>query len=67
MSLFGLFFGLNQSEQLFLFGAKWNILIAYGQYWRLLTAMFLHVGIIHLFFNSYALYIYGPIVESPVW
>jgi rhomboid protease GluP len=64
MSLFGLFFGLNQSEQLFLFGAKWNILIAYGQYWRLLTAMFLHVGIIHLFFNSYALYIYGPIVES---
>lgn len=64
MSLFGLFFGLNQSEQLLLFGAKWNILIAYGQYWRLLTAMFLHVGITHLFFNSYALYIYGPIVES---
>jgi rhomboid protease GluP len=26
--------------------------------------MFLHVNLIHLFFNSYALFIYGPIVEK---
>ncbi|MDD2504265.1 MAG: rhomboid family intramembrane serine protease [Clostridia bacterium] len=64
MSLFGFLYGWDQGEQLILFGAKVNILIAYGQYWRLLTAMFLHIGILHLFFNSYALYIYGPIVES---
>lgn len=64
MSLVGFIYRLNQGEQLILFGAKVNILIAYGQYWRLLTAMFLHIGIAHLFFNSYALYIYGPIVES---
>ena len=64
MSLFGFLFRLSQGEQLLLFGAKVNILVAYGQYWRLLTAMFLHIGIMHLFFNSYALYIYGPIVES---
>ncbi|NLC43177.1 MAG: rhomboid family intramembrane serine protease [Clostridiales bacterium] len=64
MTLAGYIYQLNQGEQLILFGAKVNILIAYGQYWRLLTAMFLHIGIVHLFFNSYALYIYGPIVES---
>lgn len=64
MTIVGFGFGLSQSEQLFIFGAKVNKLIALGQYWRLFTAMFLHIGIAHLFFNSYALYIYGPIVEQ---
>jgi len=45
------------------FGAKVNVLIASGQYWRLFTPMFLHIGIVHLFFNSYALYTYGTLVE----
>lgn len=64
MSLVGLLMGWNQSQQLFYFGAKVNLLIVQGEYWRLLTAMFLHIGILHLFFNSYALYIYGPLVEK---
>jgi rhomboid protease GluP len=63
MNLIGILFGWDQGQQLLIFGAKVNILIAYGQYWRLLTAMFLHIGLAHLFFNTYALYIYGPIVE----
>jgi membrane associated rhomboid family serine protease len=63
MSLVGLFMGWSQSQQLYYFGAKVNVLIAQGEYWRLLTPMFLHVGLAHLFFNSYALYIYGPAVE----
>jgi rhomboid protease GluP len=64
MSLFGLLFDLGVTHQLVLFGAKVNTLIAQGQIWRLLSAMFLHVNLIHLFFNSYALFIYGPIVEK---
>lgn len=64
MSLFGMILGLSVSEQLNLFGAKVNELIIAGQYWRLITPMFLHVNMVHLFFNSYALYIYGPIVEK---
>lgn len=64
MTITGAIFGLNQSQQLLIFGAKVNQLIAVGQYWRLFTAMFLHIGISHLFFNSYALYIYGPVVEQ---
>ena len=35
-----------------------------GQYWRLLTVMVLHAGVIHWAFNSYALYIFGPLLES---
>lgn len=41
-------------------GAKVNVLIADGQYWRLLTATFLHGNLIHIFFNGYALYALGP-------
>lgn len=31
---------------------------------RLVTSMFLHAGILHLGFNMYALYIFGPQIES---
>jgi membrane associated rhomboid family serine protease len=34
------------------------------QYWRLITPMFLHAGLIHLAFNSYALYLLGFLVED---
>lgn len=45
-------------------GAKINILINDGQYYRLLTAAFLHGGIIHIFFNMSALNIIGKEVET---
>ena len=48
---------------LILFGAKYNPAIVAGQYWRLLTACFVHIGLIHLLFNSYALYSFGSEVE----
>lgn len=64
MSFTGVIMGWNQSTQLLYFGAKINQLIVQGEYWRLFTAMFLHVGLLHLFFNSYALYLYGPAVEK---
>lgn len=35
-----------------------------GQYWRLLTSMFLHAGLLHLAFNMYALYLFGDLVED---
>jgi rhomboid protease GluP len=46
------------------FGAHQSTLIAAGEFWRLGTSMFLHGGLIHLLFNSYALYILGRDVES---
>ena len=44
-------------------GMKVNDLIIDGQYWRFFTPMFLHGSILHLGFNMYALYIFGPGLE----
>jgi membrane associated rhomboid family serine protease len=38
--------------------------IATGQNWRLVTAMFLHAGLLHIAFNAYALWIFGSVVEQ---
>lgn len=46
-----------------LLGMKVNELILLGQYWRLFTPMFLHGSILHILFNMYALYIFGPGLE----
>lgn len=44
-------------------GAKHNAAIDAGQYWRLITPVFLHGSVIHIGFNMYALYILGGQLE----
>ncbi len=44
-------------------GAKDNILINQGQYYRLFTCMFLHAGLIHIALNMFSLNAIGPLVE----
>lgn len=39
-------------------------MVASGQYWRWVTACFLHGGLLHIGFNMWALYDIGPLVES---
>jgi membrane associated rhomboid family serine protease len=36
------------------------------QYWRLLAALFLHAGFVHLFFNLFALLVIGPGLEREI-
>lgn len=55
--------GSTSTRTLIAFGAKVNPLIANGEYWRLLTACFLHVGLTHLLFNSIGLLSFGRLTE----
>lgn len=51
-------------EVLIFLGAKVNDLINRGEYYRLITCMFLHGGIMHVGLNMYALNSLGPLVET---
>ncbi|MED1205462.1 rhomboid family intramembrane serine protease [Heyndrickxia acidicola] len=41
-----------------------NLYIGKGEYWRLLTPIFLHTNIFHLLFNSLSIFIFGPFAEK---
>ncbi len=45
-------------------GALVPVLVWSGEWWRLLTAMFLHGGILHLALNGWALYQLGGLFEA---
>jgi membrane associated rhomboid family serine protease len=45
-------------------GAVYGPSVADGEWYRLITAAFLHLGLLHIAFNMYALYLFGPIVEQ---
>ena len=47
-------------------GALSRAAIADGEYWRLLTAGFLHAGFFHLLFNMFSLYILGSMLEPAI-
>ncbi|HHV65498.1 MAG TPA: rhomboid family intramembrane serine protease [Peptococcaceae bacterium] len=55
--------GTTNYMVLILFGAKVNPLIEAGQYWRLFTCIFIHIGFTHLLFNTYALIALGKFTE----
>lgn len=55
--------GSTNSQTLIKWGAKVNYLIANGEWWRLITPIFLHIGFLHLAMNSIALYYVGPLIE----
>lgn len=60
--------GLIPSIQLniFQFGVMHNGLVSQGEYWRLVTSMFMHNGFMHLLFNMFGLYVFGPELERLV-
>lgn len=55
--------GWENSENLLRFGAL-SVPLRTSEWWRLFTAMFVHIGPLHLLFNMYALFLFGPAVET---
>lgn len=49
---------------LFQFGAKYREAIFLGQWWRLVTAGFLHGGLLHILMNSWVLFDLGAAIEE---
>ena len=56
--------GSENSAVLIRFGASFSPRVVQGEIWRLFTANFLHIGVLHLVFNSLALYALGQEVEA---
>lgn len=56
--------GSTNSQILLKYGANLDILVKNGEYYRLFTCIFLHIGIMHLICNMYSLYVIGREVES---
>ena len=56
--------GTENVANLVRFGAKYNPLIRAGEYWRLLTPIFIHIGFTHILMNGITLYFIGQYVET---
>ena len=63
MVIAGVNFFLPDNESLLRWGADFRPLTLDGQWWRLLTCCFIHIGILHLLFNMYALVYIGLLLE----
>lgn len=51
------------SQDLLNWGANWLFYSFGAEPWRMITSVFLHIGFMHLAFNSYALYLFGQLCE----
>jgi rhomboid protease GluP len=63
MVLSGVDFMTPESASLLKWGANFRPLTLSGEWWRLLTNCFLHIGLIHLLMNMYALLYIGALLE----
>lgn len=57
-------YGSGNTGYLSVMGMRINPLITMGQWWRLVTPMFLHGGFPHILMNCYALYVWGRYAET---
>lgn len=56
--------GTTNIDTLVNYGALYPpFVVQYNEYYRLITSIFIHIGITHILFNGYALYVFGPQIE----
>ena len=53
-------------DEIFLFGMSVNGWILHGEWWRIVTSIFLHQGWMHILFNMISLFLFGPELEKLV-
>ena len=63
MLISGVHILLPDNQDLLNWGANFRPMTLDGQWWRLFTACFLHIGILHLLLNMYALLYIGLLLE----
>ena len=51
-------------DEIFYLGISVNGLILEGEWWRIITSMFLHGGFMHILFNMFSLFLFGPELEK---
>ena len=56
--------GSKDIETLVKFGALFRPYVLNGEYFRIVSTAFLHIGVIHLLVNCYSLYVIGSQMES---
>ncbi len=56
----------DADQWLFQTFAQANFLVAHGDWYRIFSAALLHGGLMHIGFNMYALYLFGPRLEQQV-
>lgn len=57
--------GSTNTETLVNFGAFFPpYILKNNEYYRFVTSIFIHIGVAHIFFNGYALYIFGTQIEK---
>ncbi len=64
MLISGVHFLLPENQDLISWGANFRPLTLEGQWWRLFTSCFVHIGVVHLLLNMYALLYAGLLLES---
>jgi membrane associated rhomboid family serine protease len=64
ISVIDMNFLFPRQDTIIKFGANANFLTLDGQWWRMITCMFLHYGPLHLFSNMYALTRMGYVLEN---
>lgn len=55
--------GTPSYSRMITLGGQVNVLVLQGQWWRVVTAIFLHFSWAHILLNGWSLYVMGEIVE----